>query len=163
VNSSAPICLDVNGHRHLFDIPARTLLLYVLRNDLSLNGPKFGCGLGECGACAVLIDGDCVRSCVVPVGNVVGRKIVTLEGLGDARNLHPIQQAFISAQAAQCGYCLNGMIMATKALLDRNAHPSDAEIKQALKYHLCRCGTHVEILDAVRRARDATTPSPQSP
>jgi nicotinate dehydrogenase subunit A len=163
VNPSAPICLDVNGHRHLLDIPARTLLLYVLRNDLSLNGPKFGCGLGECGACAVLVDGDCVRSCVVPVGNVVGRKIITLEGLGDAQSLHPIQQAFISAQAAQCGYCLNGMIMATKALLDRNAHPSDAEIKQALKYHLCRCGTHVEILDAVRRARDATAPSPQSP
>jgi nicotinate dehydrogenase subunit A len=159
MNSSLPICLDVNGGRHLLDIPARTPLLHALRNDLALNGPKFGCGLGECGACAVLIDGDCVRSCVVPVGNVVGRKIITLEALGDAQHLHPIQQAFISAQAAQCGYCLNGMIMATKALLDRNARPSDPEITQALKYHLCRCGTHVEILDAVRLARDALTPS----
>lgn len=162
MNSSGPLCLDVNGRRHLLDIPARTVLLHALRNDLALNGPKFGCGLGECGACAVLVDGDCVRSCVVPVGNVVGRKIVTLEGLGDAQRPHPIQQAFISAQAAQCGYCLNGMIMATKALLDRNARPNDAEIKQALKYHLCRCGAHVEILDAVRRARDAITPSSQS-
>lgn len=163
MNSSAAIWLDVNGRRHLLDIPARTLLLHVLRNDLALNGPKFGCGLGECGACAVLVDGDCVRSCVVPVGNVVGRKVITLEGLGDAECPHPIQQAFISAQAAQCGYCLNGMIMATKALLDHNTHPSDAEIKQALKYHLCRCGTHVEILDAVRRARDAMTQSAPSP
>ena len=144
-------------------IPARTLLLHALRNDLALNGPKFGCGLGECGACAVLVEGDCVRSCVLPVGNVVGLKIVTLEGLGDAQHPHPIQQAFIAAQAAQCGYCLNGMIMATKALLDRNARPSDLEIKQALKYHLCRCGTHVEILDAVRRASEAIWPSSRSP
>ena len=160
---STPICLDVNGRLHHLDVAPRTLLLYALRNDLALNGPKFGCGLGECGACAVLIDGECVRACVVPVGNVVGRKIVTLEGLGDAQHLHPIQQAFVASQAAQCGYCLNGMIMATKALLDRNAHPSDAEIKGALKYHLCRCGTHVEILDAVRRARDAIAPSPRAP
>ena len=159
----APIRLDVNGRAHTLRIPAATPLLYALRNDLALNGPKFGCGLGECGACAVLVDGDCVRSCVVPVGNVVGRKIVTLEGLGDAQRLHPIQGAFIAAQAAQCGYCLNGMIMATKTLLDRNARPSDAEIKQALKYHLCRCGSHVEILDAVRRARDDLTSSLRSP
>lgn len=155
MNPRAPICLDVNGRLHLLRIPARTLLLHALRNDLALNGPKFGCGLGECGACAVLVDGDCTCSCVVPVGNVVGRKIVTLEGLGDAGRPHPIQEAFIAAQAAQCGYCLNGMIMAAKALLDRNPRPGDAEIKQALKYHLCRCGTHVEILDAVRRASDA--------
>lgn len=162
MNPREPICLDVNGRRHLLDIPARTALLHVLRNDLGLNGPKFGCGLGECGACAVLIDGDCVRSCVVPVGNVIGRKIVTLEGLGSVERLHPIQQAFIAAQAAQCGYCLNGMIMATKVLLDRNACPGDIEIKQALKYHLCRCGAHIEILDAVRRARDAITSSSRS-
>ena len=155
MNPTAPIYLDVNGSRHLLDIPPGTALLYVLRNDLRLNGPKFGCGLGECGACAVLIDGDCVRSCVIPVGNVVGRKIVTLEGLGTAEAPHPIQRAFIAAQAAQCGYCLNGMIMAAKALLDRNVSPTDLEIKQALQYHLCRCGTHVEIVDAVRRARDA--------
>jgi nicotinate dehydrogenase subunit A len=155
LTASAPICLDVNGCRHTLDVPAATLLLYVLRNDLKLNGPKFGCGLGECGACSVLIDGDCVRACVVPVGNVVGRQIVTLEGLGTAERLHPIQQAFITAQAAQCGYCLNGMIIAAKALLDRKPRPSDAEIRQALKYHLCRCGTHLEILDAVRLAAEA--------
>jgi nicotinate dehydrogenase subunit A len=153
--ASVPICLNVNGCAHALDIPAQTPLLHALRNDLKLNGPKFGCGLGECGACAVLVDGDCVRACVVPVGNVVGRRIVTLEGLGSIERPHPIQQAFIEAQAAQCGYCLNGMIMATKALLDRNPRPSEVEIKQALKYHLCRCGTHLEILDAVRLAADS--------
>jgi nicotinate dehydrogenase subunit A len=155
MNAPAPIHLDVNGSSHLLNIPPRTALLYVLRNDLRLNGPKFGCGLGECGACAVLVDGDCAPSCVIPVGNVVGRKIVTLEGLGTADSPHPIQRAFIAAQAAQCGYCLNGMIMAAKALLDRNVSPTDLDIKQALQYHLCRCGTHIEIVDAVRRARDA--------
>jgi nicotinate dehydrogenase subunit A len=153
--NSAPIHLDVNGCVHTLNIAADTSLLLVLRNDLGLNGPKFGCGLGECGACAVLVDGDCVRACVVPVGNVAGRTIVTLEGLGGAERLHPVQQAFIAAQAAQCGYCLNGMIIATKALLDRNSRPSDAEIRQALKYHLCRCGTHLEILEAVRIAADS--------
>lgn len=155
MNPTARIHLEVNGSSHLLDIPPRTVLLYVLRNDLRLNGPKFGCGLGECGACAVLIDGECVRSCVLPVGNVVGRKILTLEGLGTTSAPHPIQQAFIAAQAAQCGYCLNGMIIAAKALLDRNVNPTDLEIKRALQYHLCRCGTHLEIVDAVRRARDA--------
>jgi len=152
---SAPICLFVNGCPHSLSIPAATMLLHVLRNDLRLNGPKFGCGLGECGACSVLVDGDCVRACVVPVGNVAGRQIVTLEGLGSADRLHPIQQAFITAQAAQCGYCLNGMIMAAKALLDRNPRPSEADIRQALKYNLCRCGTHLEILEAVRLAAEA--------
>ena len=150
-----PYRITVNGELHRVDAAPDTPLLYVLRNDLGLSGPKFGCGLGECGACAVLVDGECVRSCVIPVGNVVGRKIVTLEGLGTAEAPHPIQRAFIAAQAAQCGYCLNGMIMAAKALLDRNVSPTDLEIKQALQYHLCRCGTHVEIVDAVRRARDA--------
>jgi nicotinate dehydrogenase subunit A len=160
---STPIYLDVNGFQHTLNVPAATSLLHVLRNDLKLNGPKFGCGLGECGACSVLIDGDCVRACVVPVGNLVGRQIVTLEGLGNTERLHPIQQAFITAQAAQCGYCLNGMIMAAKALLDRNPWPSDVEIKQALKYHLCRCGTHVEILAAVRLAAEALAmPVPHS-
>jgi nicotinate dehydrogenase subunit A len=138
-------------------------LLHVLRNDLQLNAPKFGCGLGECGACAVLVDGDCVRACVVPVGNVAGRQIVTLEGLGGTDRLHPIQQAFITAQAAQCGYCLNGMIMTAKAFLDRNPRPSDADIRQALQYNLCRCGTHLEILEAVRLAAAALNmPAPQS-
>jgi nicotinate dehydrogenase subunit A len=145
----------VNGDEHVMTVPPSTPLLYVLRNDLELNGPKFGCGLGECGACAVIIDGDCVRSCVVPVGNLEGRRVTTLEGLGTREHPHPIQQAFISAQAAQCGYCLNGMIMATKALLDRIPQPSDDEIRQGLKYQLCRCGTHLEILAAVRLAIEA--------
>ncbi len=145
-----PIRMNVNGVVHALRIPANTSLLHALRNDLELNGPKFGCGLGECGACAVLIDGDCARACVIPVGNIGARRIVTLEGLGSIDRPHPIQQAFITAQAAQCGYCLNGMIMATKALLDRNPRPSEAEMRLALKYHLCRCGTHLEILAAVR-------------
>jgi nicotinate dehydrogenase subunit A len=153
-NTGTPrsMLLDVNGCVHTLNIPPETSLLHALRNDLQLNGPKFGCGLGECGACAVLVHGDCVRACVIPVGNINGRPIVTLEGLGTVDRPHPIQQAFITAQAAQCGYCLNGMIMATKALLDRNPRPNDVEIKQALKYHLCRCGTHLEILEAVRLA-----------
>jgi nicotinate dehydrogenase subunit A len=150
-----PIQLDVNGCVHTLNIPADTAFLHALRNDLKLNGPKLGCGLGECGACAVLVDGDCVRACVIPVGNIDGRRIVTLEGLGSVDRPHPIQQAFIAAQAAQCGYCLNGMIVATKALLDRNPRPNDVEIKQALRYHLCRCGTHLEILEAVRLAADS--------
>jgi nicotinate dehydrogenase subunit A len=124
----------------------------VLRNDLRLNGPKFGCGLGECGACTIIMDGRAVRSCVVPVSGAVGRDIVTLEGLGSRVSLHPVQQAFIAEQAAQCGYCLNGMIMTTKALLDRTPHPTESEIREALRYNLCRCGTHVEILRAVLRA-----------
>jgi nicotinate dehydrogenase subunit A len=144
--------LIVNGYEHALTVVPSTPLLYVLRNDLELNGPKFGCGLGECGACAVLIDGDCVRSCVVPVGNVAGGQVTTLEGLGTAEHPHPIQQAFITAQAAQCGYCLNGMIIATKALLDRTPRPTDAQIRRALQYQLCRCGTHLEILAAVRLA-----------
>jgi nicotinate dehydrogenase subunit A len=128
-----------------------TPLIYVLRNDLALNGPKFGCGLGECGACMVLIDGRAARSCVIAVGAVAGRPITTLEGLGKCK----VQRAFIEAQAAQCGYCLNGMIMTTKAFLARNPHPTEAEIRLALQYNLCRCGAHIEILDAVRRAADA--------
>ena len=146
------IRFEVNGREHTLLLPATTPLLTFLRNDLELNSPKYGCGLGECGACAVLIDGDCVRACVVPVGNLNGRRIVTLEGLGDLDHPHPIQRAFIAAQAAQCGYCLNGMIMATKALLDRHPNPTEAEIREALRHHLCRCGTHLEILAAVRLA-----------
>ncbi len=130
-------------------------LLYVLRNDLQLNGPKFGCGLGECGACTVLMDGVATRSCITPVEAAVGRRVVTLEGLGDAAHPHPLQQAFIDEQAAQCGYCINGMVMTAKALLDRNPNPSDGEIRQELAYNLCRCGTHVEILKAVRRAAES--------
>jgi nicotinate dehydrogenase subunit A len=143
------VSLDVNGRIHALKLPRSTPVLTVLRNDLELNGPKFGCGLGECGACAVLIDGESIRACVLTVGHVAGSRIVTLEGLGTRDRPHPIQQAFIKSQAAQCGYCLNGMIIATKALLDRSPEPTDAQIRDALRYHLCRCGTHVEILAAV--------------
>jgi len=144
--------LKVNGATHEVDIDASTPLLYVLRNDLSLNGPRFGCGLAQCGACTVLIDGNPVRSCVTPVAAAAGAEITTLEGLGDRDNPHPVQAAFIAEQAAQCGYCSNGMIMATAALLERNSDPSDPEIRQALAGNLCRCGTHGRILKAVRRA-----------
>jgi nicotinate dehydrogenase subunit A len=152
MKASGPIRLNVNGAEHSLGVPHDTPLLYVLRNDLALNGPKFGCGLGECGACTVIIDGVAARSCVVPAGIAQGRRIVTLEGLGTAKALHPVQQAFIDEQAAQCGYCLNGMIMTATALLARNPSPSEPEIRDALKYNLCRCGTHVEILRAVLRA-----------
>lgn len=148
------IALAVNGAEHSFDLPGDTPLLYVLRNDLALNGPKFGCGLGECGACSVLVDGMAARSCVLDLASVVGRQITTLEGLGTIERMHPVQQAFVTEQAAQCGYCLNGMIIATAALLDRNPVPDDREIRSALRYNLCRCGTHIEILRAVRRASD---------
>jgi nicotinate dehydrogenase subunit A len=117
-----------------------------------LNGPKYGCGLGECGACAVLIDGEAARSCVIPISGCAGRDIVTLEGLGSRKRPDPVQEAFIVEQAAQCGYCLNGMIISTKALLARNAHPSEAEVLEALRYNLCRCGAHIEILRAAMRA-----------
>ena len=137
-----------------------TPLLYILRNDLRLNGPKFGCGLGECGACTVLVDGAAQRACVLPAGAAEGRAVVTLEGLGTAAAPDPVQQAFIDEQAAQCGYCLNGMIMTTKALLAHTPRPSDAQIRQALRHNLCRCGTHVEILRAVHRAAGQPTSPP---
>jgi nicotinate dehydrogenase subunit A len=145
------IRLTVNGKLHELDVAADTPLLYVLRNDLELNGPKYGCGLGECGACTVLLDGAAARACVVPVAACVGRSVVTLEGLGSRERPDPVQQAFITEQAAQCGYCLNGMIMTAKALLTRNPHPSETEILEALRYNLCRCGAHVEIIRAVMR------------
>ena len=150
--TQSTIRLTVNGRIHDVDAAPDTALLYVLRNDLELNGPKYGCGLGECGACAVLIDGVAARSCVIPIEGCVGREIVTLEGLGSREHPDPVQQAFIAEQAAQCGYCLNGMIIATKALLDRNAASTEAEVMEALRYNLCRCGTHVEILRAAMRA-----------
>ena len=127
-------------------------LLYVLRNDLKLNGPKYGCGLGECGTCTVLIDGLAARACVIPIEGCVGRDIVTLEGLGTRERPDPVQVAFIKEQAAQCGYCLNGMIMTTKALLLRTPSPTETEIREALRYNLCRCGAHVEIVCAAMRA-----------
>ena len=150
--TQTPIRLTVNGRIHDDDAAADTALLYVLRNDLRLNGPKYGCGLGECGACAVIIDGMAARSCVIPISGCVGREIVTLEGLGSREHPDPLQQAFITEQAAQCGYCLNGMIISAKMLLKRTPHPSETEVLEALRYNLCRCGAHVEILRAVMRA-----------
>jgi nicotinate dehydrogenase subunit A len=147
-----PIRLTVNGRTHDIDAAPDTALLYVLRNDLALNGPKYGCGLGECGTCTVLIDGTAARSCVIPIEGCVDRDIVTLEGLGSRERPDPVQAAFIAEQAAQCGYCLNGMIMTTKALLARNPHPTEAEIAEGLRYNLCRCGAHIEILRAAMRA-----------
>jgi nicotinate dehydrogenase subunit A len=150
--SPTPLSLTVNGRQHCLDVPGDTPLLFVLRNDLELNGPKYGCGLGQCGACTVLVDGKCTRACVVPVRGVAGRHVTTLEGLGTRTALHFVQQAFIDEQAAQCGYCLNGMIMSTVALLQTNPCPTDDQIRDALSHNLCRCGTHIEILRAVHRA-----------
>ncbi|MFZ2158194.1 MAG: (2Fe-2S)-binding protein [Bradyrhizobium sp.] len=150
--TESTIRLTVNGRIHEVDAAPDTALLYVLRNDLELNGPKYGCGLGECGSCTVLIDGVAARSCVIPIEGCVGRDIVTLEGLGSREHPDPVQQAFIREQAAQCGYCLNGMIMTTRALLDRNPHPTESELLEALRYNLCRCGAHVEIMRAAMRA-----------
>jgi nicotinate dehydrogenase subunit A len=141
----------VNGDPHVVDAAPDTPLLYVLRNDLGLNGPKFGCGLGQCGACAALVGGKLARTCSIALRDVGGDPVVTLEGLGTMQKPHPLQKAFIDAQAAQCGYCSNGMIMAAKALLDRNPKPSDEEIKDALADQLCRCGTHNRIVSAVRK------------
>src|ERR1700760_971064 len=146
------ISLTVNGTVRAVDVEPDTPLIYVLRNDLALNGPKFGCGLGECGACTVLIDGVAARSCVIPAGACTQRAIVTLEGLGSRERPDHVQQAFIDEQAAQCGYCLNGMIMTTKALLEHTPRPSETEILEALRYNLCRCGAHVEIIRAAMRA-----------
>src|ERR1700676_1720108 len=146
--------LRVNGREHRVEAEGGTPLLYLLRNDLHLNSPKYGCGLGECGACTVLVDGIAARSCVLPVSLAENKEIVTLEGLGTAETPHSIQQAFIDAQAAQCGYCLNGMIMTAKALLDRNPSPDEREVRAELRYNLCRCGTHVEILRAVMLAAE---------
>jgi nicotinate dehydrogenase subunit A len=146
------IRLSVNGRIHDVSAAPDTALLFVLRNDLELNGPKFGCGLGECGTCTVLIDGVAARSCVIPIEGCVQRDILTLEGLGSRGDPDPVQDAFIREQAAQCGYCLNGMIMTTKALLNRTPHPTETEIREALRYNLCRCGAHVEIMRAALRA-----------
>ena len=148
----ALISLCVNGRNVELSVPPSTSLLHALRNDVGLNGPKFGCGLAECGACAVLVGDTAVRSCTVPLGAVAGRPVTTLEGLGTADELHPVQAAFIANNAAQCGYCVNGMIIAAVALLRRNPAPDETAIRAALRHNLCRCGTHLEILAAVRHA-----------
>jgi len=149
------INLKVNGVSRPVPAEPDTPLLYVLRNDLELNGAKFGCGLAQCGACTVLVDGRAVRSCVTPISAVTTSEIITIEGLGSLGKPHALQQAFIAEQAAQCGYCTNGMIMATTALLHETPHPTPEQAKQALSGNLCRCGTHTRILAAVIRAAKA--------
>ena len=148
----ARIPLKVNGKSQVVDAEPDMPLLYALRNDLKLNGPKFGCGLAQCGACTVIMDGNAIRSCVTSVNTVQNKSVTTLEGLGSTKKMHKIQQAFVDEQAAQCGYCINGMIMSTKALLDKNPKPTDSQIREALARNLCRCGTHIRILRAVKRA-----------
>ena len=144
--------LNVNGRTHTVDVDPECPLLYVLHDTLALNNPRFGCGLGQCGACTVLVDNRAVRSCTLPVSGAAGRQIVTLEGLGSPDRPHPVQQAFIDEQTFQCGYCLNGWVMTTTALLDKTPHPTDQEIRTALDNLVCRCGSHVSIFAAVRRA-----------
>lgn len=145
------VTLRVNGASRTVDIDPSTPLLYILRNDLGLRGPRFGCGLGQCGACTVLVDGVAVRSCVTPTANVSG-EITTLEGLAANGELHPLQRAWIEEQVPQCGFCQNGQIMTAKALLDRNPNPTDAEIREGMNRNLCRCMTYYRIQAAIRRA-----------
>ncbi len=149
------ITLDINGRAREVDADPATPLLYVLRDQLAMNGARFGCGLGQCGACTVVIDGEAAFSCLTPVSVLAGRKVRTLEGLGTAESPGAVQRAFIEEQAAQCGYCIPGMILRAQALLERNPSPSDAEIREHMSPNLCRCGTHVRILRAVRRAAGA--------
>jgi nicotinate dehydrogenase subunit A len=152
---AANLKLTVNGKSHNLRVDDPQMpLLYALRNDLDLHGPRFGCGLEQCGSCTVHVDGRAVRSCRFPVSNAVGKKVVTLEGLGTPQKLHPLQQAFIQEQAVQCGYCINGMIMQAADLLARNKQPSEDQIRQALANNLCRCGTHARIVKAVKRASE---------
>jgi len=148
----ARISLRVNNQSRVVDTDPTTPLLYVLRDDLELRGPRFGCGLGQCGACTVIMDGSAVRSCSMPVTAAQNRSITTLEGLGTLEHPHLLQTAFIEEQAAQCGYCMNGMIMTAKVLLDKNPNPTDDQIKQALNGNLCRCGSHVRVIRAIKRA-----------
>jgi nicotinate dehydrogenase subunit A len=146
------ITLRVNGQSHSVAAEPDTPLLYILRNDLGLSGPKFGCGLAQCGACTVLAGGAAIRSCSVPVSAAAGKDITTLEGIGTPEKPHPLQAAFVAEQAAQCGYCISGMIMQAKALLDGNAKLSDGELRQGMAGNLCRCGTHTRIVKAIKRA-----------
>jgi nicotinate dehydrogenase subunit A len=146
------IALDVNGKVHPIDADPETPLLYVLRDELKLNGAKFGCGLGQCGACTVMVDSEAVFSCITPISTLAGRRVRTLEGLGTIDKPGPMQRAFMEEQAAQCGYCIPGMMMRAQALLEANSTPSEAQIRHALEPNLCRCGTHMRILRAVGRA-----------
>lgn len=149
------IALTVNGKQHQLDVDPKTPLLFALREELQLNGAKFGCGLGQCGACTVVANGAAIFSCITPVAAVEGEKIVTIEGLGSAEKPGPLQQAFIDEQAAQCGYCIAGMIMRAYALLERDPHPTEEALRAEMSANLCRCGTHMRILRAVRRASAA--------
>ena len=151
------ITLKVDGRAHTLDLDPTTPLLYVLSDDLALKGPKFGCGLAQCGACTVIVKGQAVRSCVTPVGTVAGSEISTLDGLGTIQNPHPIQKAFIEEQAMQCGFCLNGVIMTAKAFVDRNPKANEAQIQQAMSGVLCRCFTHVRMLRAIKRYAQGLT------
>ena len=148
------LVIHVNGSTREVVADAETPLLYVLRNDLDLKGARYGCGIGVCGACTVIVDGKAVQSCDVPVSAVAGKTVTTIEGIGTPDEPHPLQRAFIAEQAAQCGYCVSGIIMSAKALLDARPQPSDAEIREALAQNLCRCGTHTRILKAIRAAVD---------
>ena len=148
----AQISLRINGTARIVETDPTTPLLYVLRNDLDQHGPRFGCGLAQCGACTVVIDGAAVRSCTMPVSAVGKRNVQTLDGLGTVEKPHPLQMAFIDEQAAQCGYCMNGILMTAKVLLDRTPNPSDAEIRRALDPVLCRCGSHLRVIRAIKRA-----------
>jgi nicotinate dehydrogenase subunit A len=149
------LAISVNGRRHAVHAAADTPLLYVLRNELGLHGPRFGCGLSQCGACTVHVNGDAVRSCVVPVSSVAGKKVVTLEGLGTEKSPHPMVEAFIAEEAAQCGYCINGMIMQSIAYARRHPSPTQEQIRKALNANICRCGTHYRIVKAVARGARA--------
>ena len=151
----AQISLKVNGTTRAVETDPTTPLLYVLRNDLDQHGPRFGCGLAQCGACTVIIDGNAVRSCTTPVSTVRGKNVQTLDGLGTADKPHPLQAAFIDEQAAQCGYCMNGILMAAKVLLDKNPNPTEGDIKRALDPILCRCGSHLRVIRAIKRAAGA--------
>jgi len=148
----ATFTLKVNGTTHTVDVDGATPLLYVLRNDLDLHGPRFGCGLGQCGACTVIIKGEAVRSCIRPISGLNGAEVTTLEGLASNGKLHPLQQAWIDEQVPQCGYCQNGQIMTAKALLDRTPNPTDAQIRQGMSSTLCRCMTYYRIQAAIKRA-----------
>jgi nicotinate dehydrogenase subunit A len=148
----AQITLKVNGKSRVVNTDPGTPLLYVLRNDLELHGPRFGCGLAQCGACTVIMEGNAIRSCVTPVSAANNRNVTTLEGLGSVAKPHVLQAAFIEEQAAQCGYCMNGMIMNSKVLLDKNPNPTDEDIKKALDPILCRCGSHLRVIRAIKRA-----------
>ncbi len=152
MSAATALVLTVNGRAAECAVSREASLLHLLRNDLGLNGPKYGCGLGQCGACTVWVDGIAARSCVIPAHGVAGRSITTLEGLGSRGDWHPVQQAFEDTQAAQCGYCLNGMVMQAAALLARDPQPDEARIRAELSGNLCRCGTHVEIVRAVQLA-----------